>query len=156
MRIGFGYDIHPLIKGRKLILGGVEIPRQSRGLAGWSDGDVFLHAVMDALLGAAGKRDIGHYFPANDPKYKGISSLILLRKVFEIISQDGYEVNNLDATIVVETPSISPYVERMKKKLAKVLNLKENQIGIKATTNEKLGAIGEGKAIACFAVALLT
>lgn len=152
MRVGIGYDIHPLVKGKKLILGGVHIP-YSMGLGGHSDADLLLHSIGDALLGAAGKKDIGSLFPDNDPQYKGISSLVLLKKIFQLLRQDGYRVNNLDATLVAEEPKLSPYILKMKKNIADVLRIQINRIGIKATTSEKMGFLGEKKAMCCWTVA---
>ena len=154
MRVGIGYDVHPLVKGRKLILGGVHLP-YAMGLRGHSDADLLLHSMGDALLGAAGKKDIGSLFPDHDPKYEGISSLILLRKIFQLLKQNGYRINNLDATIVAEEPRISPYVDKMKENIARALEVQTDQIGIKATTSEKMGFLGKKKAICCWAVATI-
>ena len=140
--------------GRKLILGGVEIPFE-RGLLGYSDGDVLLHAVADALLGAAGKGDIGQHFPGSDPQYKGISSLKLLERVAGLLKKDGFAVVNIDATVLAEGPLLSPYFEAMKKKIASALGLDARNIGIKATTQEGLGAVGRGEGMAALAVALV-
>ena len=140
--------------GRKLILGGVEIPFE-RGLLGHSDGDVLLHAVADALLGAAGKGDIGQHFPSSDPSYKGISRLKLLERVAGLLEKDGFAVVNIDATVLAEGPPLSPYFEAMKKKLASALGLDARDIGIKATTQEGLGAVGRGEGMAALAVALV-
>ena len=140
--------------GRKLILGGVEIPFE-RGLLGHSDGDVLLHAVADALLGAAGKGDIGQHFPSSDPQYKGISSLRLLERVGGLLKRDGFGVVNIDATVLAEGPRLSSYFEAMKKKIASALGLDARNIGIKATTQEGLGAVGRGEGMAALAVALL-
>ena len=140
--------------GRKLILGGVEIPFE-RGLLGHSDGDVLLHAVADSLLGAAGKGDIGQHFPSSDPQYRGISSLKLLEKVAGLLKKDGFGVVNIDATVLAEGPRLSPYFEAMKKKIASVLGLDTRNIGIKATTQEGLGAVGRGEGMAALAVALV-
>jgi len=151
MYVGIGYDVHPLVKGKKLILGGVYIP-YSMGLSGHSDADLLLHSIGDALLGAAGKKDIGSLFPDNDPKYEGISSLVLLKKIFQLLKEDGYRINNLDTTLVAEEPKFSPYIPKMKENIAHVLKLQVNRIGIKATTSEKMGFVGEKKAICCWAV----
>jgi len=142
------------VPGRKLILGGVEIPFE-RGLLGHSDGDVLLHAVADSLLGAAGKGDIGQHFPSSDPQYRGISSLKLLEKVAGLLKKDGFGVVNIDATVLAEGPRLSPYFEAMKKKIASVLGLDTRNIGIKATTQEGLGAVGRGEGMAALAVALV-
>ena len=153
-RIGFGYDVHRMKKGRKCILGGVEIPHDS-GPEGHSDADVLIHASCDALLGAAGLRDIGFHFPNTDPQYKNIDSTVLLQKVVELIREKKFEIGNIDATIVAEKPKINPHIDAMKKRLGEVLKISEEQISIKATTNEGLGFIGKEKGIAANAVALL-
>lgn len=154
-RTGIGYDIHRLVKGRRLILGGVEIPHP-KGLEGHSDADVVLHAVSDALLGAAGKGDIGEHFPNTDKSYKDISSLILLGKVYDLISREGYKVGNVDVVIQAEAPNLKSYKPRMKQRIAKALHIKESFVNMKATTNEGLGAIGRGQGIAAFAVVMVT
>lgn len=153
-RIGFGYDVHRMKKGRKCILGGVEIPHDS-GPEGHSDADVLIHAICDALLGAAGLRDIGFHFPNTDPQYKNIDSTVLLQKVVELIREKKFEIGNIDATIVAEKPKINPHIDAMKKRLGEVLKISEEQISIKATTNEGLGFVGKEKGIAANAVALL-
>ena len=153
-RVGIGYDIHPLVPGRKLILGGVEIAFE-KGLFGHSDADVLIHAIMDAIIGALGLGDIGEHFPDSDPTYKDISSLILLSKVEELLSSSRFRVVNVDSVIIAEAPKLSPYIGEMRKKLASVLKVEEERINIKATTNERIGDIGEGKAIASQAVVLL-
>ena len=153
-RVGIGYDIHPLVPGRKLILGGVEIAFE-KGLFGHSDADVLIHAIMDAIIGALGLGDIGKHFPDSDPTYKDISSLILLSKVEELLSSSRFRVVNVDSVIIAEAPKLSPYIGEMRKKLASVLKVEEERINIKATTNERIGDIGEGKAIASQAVVLL-
>ncbi|MBI3616780.1 MAG: 2-C-methyl-D-erythritol 2,4-cyclodiphosphate synthase [Candidatus Omnitrophica bacterium] len=154
-RIGIGYDIHRFVKGRKLILGGVAIPHP-KGLDGHSDADVVLHAVSDALLGAAGKGDIGEHFPNTDKKYKNISSLVLLDQVCELIAKEGYRVGNVDVVIQAEEPNLKDYKPRMKAAIAKALHIDGSFVNIKATTSEGLGAIGQGQGIAAFAVVLLT
>jgi len=154
-RIGIGYDIHRFVKGRQLVLGGVAIPH-SKGLDGHSDADVVLHAVSDALLGAACKGDIGEHFPNADKKYKDISSLILLGQVREMISREGYRVGNVDVVIQAEEPNLRNHKPRMKAAIAKALHIDESFVNIKATTNEGLGAIGAGRGIAAFAAAVLT
>lgn len=151
MRVGIGYDVHPLVKGRKLILGGVHIP-YPKGLKGHSDADLLLHSIGDALLGAAGKTDIGSLFPDNNSKYEGISSLVLLTNIFQLLKKDGYRINNLDATLVAEEPKISSYICKMKENIAQVLKIRTNQIGIKATTSEKMGFLGKKKAICCWTI----
>ncbi len=150
--IGYGYDVHKLVKGRKLILGGVEIPH-SKGLEGHSDADVLLHAICDALLGAAGLNDIGHQFPNTDDKYKNISSLVLLEETYKLISREKWKIVNIDATIVLEEPKIYKFTPEMKKNISKILKLKT--ISIKATTAEGLGSIGKKQGCEAKAVALL-
>ncbi len=151
MRIGIGYDIHRLVEGRRLIIGGVHIPFE-KGLAGHSDGDVLIHAIIDALLGAAGLPDIGNQFPPDDPKYKDIDSKILLRLTMEKIKD--FSIVNIDATIIAEEPKLSPFIEEMKENLSPIL--KTGNISIKAKTNEKIGEIGRGEAIASIAVVLIS
>ncbi len=153
-RIGFGYDIHPLVENRELFLGGIEIP-SPRGLDGHSDADVLLHALCDALLGAAGLPDIGHLFPNTDPSYKGASSLSLLAEVVRRIHEVGYAVGNADMTLIAEAPKIAPYIAEMRSVIAAALRVEPSQVGIKATTNEGLGTLGRGEGIAAHAVALL-
>lgn len=155
LRIGNGYDIHRLVSDRPLILGGVHIPHEL-GLLGHSDADVLTHAIMDALLGALSLGDIGHYFPPSDPEWKGADSLLLLRKVNELIQARGWQINNLDSVIVAERPKIKPHIPAMRDRLADVLHLDADQISIKATTNEKLGPVGREEGISAYAVALLT
>jgi len=154
VRIGIGYDIHRLIKGKKLILGGIEIPFD-KGLDGHSDADVILHAVCDAMLGAASSGDIGRHFPDTDPAYKGISSMKLLKQVFETIGRKGFTVNNIDVVVIAEEPKIAPFAEKMKKNLSGLLDIKPERVNIKATTHEGIGPIGNGEAIASYAVASL-
>jgi len=154
IRIGNGYDIHQLTSGRKLILGGVEIPH-TKGLLGHSDADVLTHAVMDAMLGALSLGDIGHYFPPTDDKWKGADSLVLLAEVHHLIQQQGWEIGNIDSVIVAERPKLKPHIGEMRDRLAVILSLTPDQIGIKATTNEKLDAVGREEAIAAHAVVLL-
>ena len=153
-RTGFGYDIHPLTENRKLILGGVDIP-STKGLLGHSDADVLLHAICDALLGAAALGDIGKHFPDTDERYRGISSLKLLEQVVALLKAAHCSITNIDSTLVLEQPKIAPYVEEMQQNIARAAGLHINQISIKATTNEKLGAIGRGEGCAAFAVASL-
>ena len=154
MRIGMGYDVHKLVDNRKLILGGVEIPYE-KGLLGHSDADVLLHAIMDALLGAAALGDIGKHFPDTDPKYKGISSIELLKHVGKLLKENGYVIGNIDATIICQRPKLAPYREEMVQNVAKALEIETNQVCIKATTEEGLGFTGEGKGISSQAIALL-
>lgn len=154
MRIGSGYDVHKLTEGRKLILCGVEIPHET-GLLGHSDADVALHALMDALLGAAALGDIGHLFPDTDEKYKGISSILLLREVGACIKGAGYRISNVDVTIIAQAPRLAPYHDEMVKNIAETLELKLNQVSVKATTEEHLGFTGRKEGIAAQAVCLL-
>ena len=154
MRVGMGYDVHRLTEGRDLILGGVKIPYE-KGLLGHSDADVLLHAVMDALLGAAALGDIGKHFPDSDPAYKGISSLKLLEHVGELLEKEGYTVGNIDATIIAQRPKMAPHIAVMRKNIAEVLRIEESQINIKATTEEGLGFTGSGEGISSQAVCLL-
>ena len=152
MRIGLGYDIHRLIDGRRLFLGGVEIP-YLKGLEGYSDADVLLHAICDAILGAMGKDDIGVHFPNTDPQFKGISSLELLHKVSVLAERSNFRIINIDSTLILEEPKITPFKAKMKKTVASVLGIDEDRVNIKATTQEGVGAIGRGEAIAAYAVA---
>jgi len=154
IRVGLGYDVHPLIAGRKLVLGGIEIPF-SKGLNGWSDADVLIHAVMDALLGAAALGDIGTHFPPGDVKYKNISSLDLLARVKELLDAGRWRVGNVDVMIMAEAPKLKEYMPRMAQNIARALAVQVEDISIKAGTNEKLGFIGRGEGIAVQAVALL-
>jgi len=154
VRIGFGYDVHAFTENKPLFLGGIPIPYK-KGLEGHSDADVLLHAICDALLGAAALRDIGFHFPNADPQWKNISSLILLQKTWEIIQKHHYELGNIDSTILAEAPKISPFIPDMQKTIANVLQCSAHQISIKATTNEKMGFIGRKEGIAAMAVALL-
>ena len=154
MRIGHGYDVHRLTEGRKLILGGVEIPYE-KGLLGHSDADVLAHAVMDALLGAAGLGDIGRHFPDNDDRYLGANSLDLLKEVCRLLKEKGYRVGNVDATVIAQRPKLMSYIPEMRKNLADAMNIDEDAVNVKATTEEKLGFTGEGLGIAAHAVALI-
>ncbi len=154
MRIGIGYDVHRLGEGRGVTLGGVLIPCDHT-LIGHSDADVLLHAIMDALLGAAGLPDIGHCFPNTDPAFRDVSSLKLLQNVMSQVQHAGYVVGNIDATLLAEAPKIAPFIPRMREKIATCVQVSPQAIGIKATTNETLGAIGRGERIAAMAVALL-
>ena len=153
-RIGHGYDVHKLVSGRKLILGGVEIPHET-GLLGHSDADVVLHALMDAMLGAAARGDIGKHFPDTDDAYKDISSLELLRRVTDMLKQDGYELANADMTIIAQAPKLAPYIPAMRAKIVRTLGLPACFINIKATTEEHLGFTGRMEGIAAHAVVLL-
>ena len=154
MRVGIGYDVHRLTEGRKLILGGVEIEHEV-GLLGHSDADVLLHAISDALLGAAALGDIGKHFPDKDPQYKGISSLILLTHVGKLLGEHGYVVGNIDATIVAQAPKLAPYIDAMRSNIADALGIAVGQVGVKATTTEGLGFAGTKEGMASYAVALL-
>jgi 2-C-methyl-D-erythritol 2,4-cyclodiphosphate synthase len=154
LRIGNGYDIHQLVSERPLILGGVTIPHHL-GLLGHSDADALTHAIIDAMLGALSLGDIGHYFPPTDPQWKGIDSLKLLEQVNQLIQSRGWRISNLDSVIVAERPKIKPHISSMKRRLAETLHLDPEQVGIKATTNEKLDAVGREEGIAVYAVVLL-
>ncbi|MCI8307925.1 MAG: 2-C-methyl-D-erythritol 2,4-cyclodiphosphate synthase [Lachnospiraceae bacterium] len=154
MRIGMGYDVHRLVEGRKLIIGGVEIPHVL-GLLGHSDADVLIHAIMDALLGAAGLGDIGKHFPDTDEQYKGISSIRLLEKVAELLEKEMFVISNIDATIIAQKPKMRPYIDTMEKNIANALHIDAGQINIKATTEEGLGFTGTEKGIASQAICLL-
>ena len=154
MRIGHGYDVHRLVECRDLILGGVKVEYEL-GLLGHSDADVLLHAVMDALLGAAALRDIGYHFPDTDPAYKGADSRVLLREVGKKIAAAGYRVGNIDVTMIAQRPKLKDHIPQMVKNIAEDLQIAENQVNIKATTEEKLGFTGEGLGMSCHAVCLL-
>jgi 2-C-methyl-D-erythritol 2,4-cyclodiphosphate synthase len=154
MRIGHGYDVHRLVEGRDLILGGVKIPYEL-GLLGHSDADVLLHAVSDALLGAAGLGDIGKHFPDTDPAYKGADSLKLLQIVGEKVAQAGYRISNIDVTMIAQKPKLRPYIETMEENITSVLNIDVGRVNVKATTEERLGFTGEGLGMSCHAVCLL-
>ncbi len=154
MRIGTGYDVHALVIDRKLIMGGVEIPHH-KGLAGHSDADVLTHAIMDALLGAAGLGDIGTLFPDSDPSYEGINSMNLLRQVVDLIKDHHYRIEYMDTVIIAQHPKMAPYIPGMKKNLSSMMGIEENRINIKATTTENLGFEGRGEGIAAQAMVLL-
>lgn len=154
MRVGIGYDVHKLVEGRTLVLGGVLIPFD-KGLLGHSDADVLVHAIMDALLGAARQGDIGRHFPDNDKEYEGISSIVLLRRVYEIIHEKGFHISNIDAVIIAQAPKMANYFEAMINNICKVLSLSSEQVNLKATTTEGLGFEGQGLGIAAYAVVLL-
>lgn len=151
MRIGIGYDVHRLTEGRKLVLGGVDIPHE-KGLLGHSDADVLLHAISDALLGAAAMGDIGRHFPDTDDRYRGISSMILLEQVRQLLTRSGYTVNNVDASIVAERPKMAPHISRMVSNIASALHIEGSTVNVKATTTEGLGFTGTGEGIAAYAV----
>ncbi len=154
MRIGLGYDVHRLVQGRDLILGGVTIPYEL-GLLGHSDADVLVHAIMDSLLGATALGDIGTHFPDTDPKYKGISSLALLKEVGKLLENHGYKIGNLDATIIAQSPRMAPHIELMRRNIAEALKIEFNQINVKATTEEGLGFTGEGLGISSQCICLI-
>lgn len=152
IHVGIGYDVHPLVAGRKLILGGVEIPH-TLGLAGHSDADALLHALTDALLGALGEPDIGHYFPNTDPRWKGAASSVFLREAAAQIQARGGRIVNVDMSLIAERPKIAPHLQQMKERIAQVLGVTVRQVGVKATTNERLGFIGREEGIAAMAIA---
>ena len=154
MRIGTGYDVHKLVECRKLIIGGVEIPYE-KGLLGHSDADVLVHAIMDALLGAAALGDIGKHFPDTDEKYKGADSLMLMREVKRILSENGYEIENVDSTIIAQAPKMKPHIDEMRRRIASALGIDVLQVSVKATTEERLGFTGRGEGISAQAVALI-
>lgn len=155
MRVGIGYDVHRLVPDRRLILGGVEIPYHL-GLLGHSDADVLTHAIVDAILGAAALGDIGTHFPDTDDRYEGMDSLVFLSDVAAKVAQCGYQIENVDSTVIAQSPKLAPYISEMRAKLAKTLHIDVRQINIKATTAEELGIVGEGKAIVAQAIACLS
>jgi 2-C-methyl-D-erythritol 2,4-cyclodiphosphate synthase len=155
IRVGFGYDVHRLVVGRALILGGVHIPHDL-GLQGHSDADVLIHATCDALLGAAGLGDLGRHFPDTNPELEGVSSVVIMQRVREMIRKGGFELQNLDTTVVAEAPKLAPYIEQMIAIIAEALEVSPRQVSIKATTTEGLGFTGRGEGIAAYAVAVLT
>ncbi len=154
MRVGIGYDVHPLTPGRRLVLGGVDIPFD-KGLSGWSDADVLTHAIIDALLGAAALGDIGSHFPPGEPEYKDISSLVLLGRVRDKLRDNGWQIGNIDATIVAEQPRLRDFIDRMRHQLSQTLEIAVGQVSVKASTSAELGFVGRGEGIAAWAVALL-
>lgn len=154
MRIGHGYDVHKLVEGRKLILGGEEIPFE-KGLLGHSDADVLTHAIMDALLGAAGLYDIGKHFPDNEDEFKDINSIVLLKQVFTILSVNGYRVGNVDCTLIAQRPKIAPYIDNMRKNIANALHTDVKNINVKATTEERLGFTGSEAGMSAHAVCII-
>ncbi|MFC1987630.1 2-C-methyl-D-erythritol 2,4-cyclodiphosphate synthase [Chloroflexota bacterium] len=154
MRVGIGYDIHPLTPGRRLVLGGVDIPFD-KGLSGWSDADVLTHAIIDALLGAAALGDIGVHFPPGAPEYKDISSLVLLKRVKGKLIENGWQIGNIDATIVADEPRLKDYVNQMRRQLSQTLGITVDQISVKASSSNGLGFIGRSEGIATYAVALI-
>jgi 2-C-methyl-D-erythritol 2,4-cyclodiphosphate synthase len=155
MRIGIGYDVHRLVKGRRLFIGGVEFENAELGLDGHSDADVLIHAIMDAMLGAAGLRDIGYYFPDTDEEIRGIRSTELLKRVKGLIAEEGYEIENIDSVLAAEYPKLSPKIEQIKKTLSGILGISAGQIGVKATTEEGMGFTGRKEGVSAKAVALL-
>ena len=154
MRVGLGYDVHKLVEGRDLIIGGVQIPYE-KGLLGHSDADVLLHAIMDALLGAAALGDIGKHFPDTDPKYKGISSMLLLEYTYQMMKKEGYQIGNIDSLILCEEPKMAPHIAKMKDNVARVLHCDITQVNIKATRGEKMGFVGRKEGIVAQSVVLL-
>ena len=154
MRIGYGYDVHKLVENRKLILGGVEIPYE-KGLLGHSDADVLVHAVIDSILGAAALRDIGYHFPDSDDRFKGVSSIVLLKETAKLLKNAGYEISNIDSTVVAQQPKLLPYIPQMIKNMAEALDINENQINVKGKTEEKLGFTGNGDGMKAEAVCLI-
>ena len=151
MRVGFGYDVHRLVEERKLILGGVEVPYE-KGLLGHSDADVLVHALMDAMLGAAGMGDIGRHFPDTDNQYKGIDSMLLLERVTQLLHAAGYKINNIDVTVVAQRPKLAGFIPQMVTNIARVVGAEESMVNVKATTTEKLGFEGEGLGMSAYAV----
>lgn len=156
MRVGLGYDVHALAEGRDLILGGVKLPAAPKGAVGHSDADVLIHAICDALLGAAGLRDIGFHFSNKDPRWKGMNSTFFLREVTKMLHDRGWRVENVDSTICLEKPKISPHIDAMKKVLAPIMDITEEDVSIKATTSEKLGFVGKEEGVDAYVVALIS
>ncbi len=154
MRIGFGYDVHKLVKGRSLIIGGVDIPYEY-GLLGHSDADVLVHSIMDSILGALGLGDIGRHFPDTDPQYKDISSLVLLKKVYNIMKDEGYIIGNIDSTVAAQSPKIAPYIDDMRSNIATILDTSIENVNIKGTTTEELGFVGKKEGMSSYSVCLL-
>jgi 2-C-methyl-D-erythritol 2,4-cyclodiphosphate synthase len=152
LRVGIGYDIHSLTVGRRLVLGGIEIPF-AKGLGGWSDADVLAHAIIDALLGAVAWGDIGSHFPPGEPEYKDVSSLVLLKRVKDELAENGWQVNNVDATILAESPRMRDFIDKMRQRLSRTLGINISQVSVKASTSDKLGFVGRGEGIAAYAVA---
>jgi 2-C-methyl-D-erythritol 2,4-cyclodiphosphate synthase len=154
MRVGIGYDVHPLISGRRLVLGGINVPF-AQGLSGWSDADVLTHAIIDALLGAAALGDIGSHFPPGEPQYKDISSLALLKTTGNKLVENGWRIVNVDATIVAEKPKLSDFIDRMRQQVSQTLGIASSQVSLKASTSAGLGFIGRGEGIAAYAIAMV-
>jgi 2-C-methyl-D-erythritol 2,4-cyclodiphosphate synthase len=153
-RVGIGYDVHPLVTGLRLVLGGIDIPFD-KGLSGWSDADALTHAIIDALLGAAGLGDIGRHFPPGEPQYRDISSLVLLEEAGGKLAASGWQVVNIDATILAERPKLTDYIERMRQQLSRALKINSSRVSLKASTSNGLGFVGRGEGIAAYAVALI-
>ena len=154
-RVGIGYDVHPLVPGRKLFLGGIEIP-YDKGLDGHSDADVLIHAIADAILGAIGSLDIGHHFPNSDERWRGVRSTVFLREIARLVKEQGFVLENIDSSLISEAPKIGPFLAQMREAMGEALGIEAGRIGIKATTNERLGFVGRGEGIAAMAVASLT
>jgi len=154
MRVGIGYDVHPLISGRRLVLGGINVPF-AQGLSGWSDADVLTHAIIDALLGAAALGDIGSHFPPGEPQYKDISSLVLLKRTRDKLVDSGFKIVNVDATIVAEKPKLSDFIDRMRQQVSQTLGIAPSRMSLKASTSAGLGFIGQGEGIAAYAIAMV-
>ena len=154
LRVGIGYDVHPMAQGSRLVLGGVDIPSEN-GLSGWSDADALAHALIDALVGAAGLGDIGRHFPPGEPEYRGISSLVLLERVSDRLKENGWQIVNLDATIMAQRPKLAGFMPDMCRNLSRTLGLDSSRVNVKATTTEGLGFVGHGEGMACLAVALI-
>lgn len=154
MRIGFGFDVHKMVEGRKLIIGGIDIPYE-KGLLGHSDADVLIHSIMDSILGALALGDIGKHFPDTDPKYKDISSMILLENVYNIMKDEGYMIGNIDSTVAAQSPKLAPYIDEMRGNLARILNTSIENINVKATTTEELGFVGRKEGISSYSVCIL-
>lgn len=154
LRVGIGYDVHPLVSGRRLVLGGIEVPFD-KGLSGWSDADVLTHAVIDALLGAAALGDIGSYFPPGEPQYKALSSLVLLERVRGKLADHGWRVDNIDATILAESPRLRDFIDGMRHQLSQTLGIALSQVSVKASTSARLGFVGRGEGMAACAIASL-
>ena len=154
MRVGIGYDVHPLTPGCRLVLGGIEVPFD-KGLSGWSDADVLTHAIIDALLGAAALGDIGSHFPPGESAYKDISSLVLLERVRDELTENGWQIGNIDATIVAERPRLRAFIDRMRQQISQTLGIAFSQVSVKASTSARLGFVGRGEGMAAWAIALL-
>lgn len=156
IRVGFGFDVHQMQEGKEFWLGGIKIPLAKKGAVGHSDADVLIHAICDALLGAAGMHDIGFHFPDTSSEFKGIDSKLLLARVMDLLQKENYTIGNIDCTLVLENPKINPHIETMKKTLAPILNIEAGDLGIKATTNEKMGYVSREEGVCAYAVALIS